>query len=227
MKTAILAALILMSANPVFAGRESGGGDEYTMDFIRVATQIIYPWLVINGSKLSPKVDSADFLLAINPKKVASIDHVFESCDGSSMGREVEACYDAKSELTNLSRTRYPLKSDSLAKFGLVSHEVFRKMGIEGDKYEVSRQISLLISDDMCGPPIESLKQIFTDTCKSIPNDQLNEKCGHTFNDLISVWKFGVGRRCRTDGAQNACLEACNPRMGINCLGYCGNIIYN
>ena len=216
--------LIIILSGTAQAGRESGGGDEFTLDFVRVATQIIYPWLVTKGSKLNPSVDSGDFLIAVNPKQLVSIEHVFESCDGSSRGREVEACFSSKDGFTYLSRTRYPLKNDSPAKFGFISHEVFRKMGIEGNQYEISRQMSILTSVDTCSQPIVFLKHIFTNTCTNVPNSRLATDCRNSFNELITVWKLGIGKNCRNQWASDACMEACSPRMGMSCLEFCSEI---
>lgn len=126
-------------------GEGSGGGDSYTQDFITVAENEIYPWLKDNGHKLNPQVDAEEFLKNIDPTKIESDKHVFESCDGSGTGREVEVCYNGHTDQFFISRTRYPLaSSNSPSKRGLIAHEIFRKMKIEGDKYEVTRQIPVI-----------------------------------------------------------------------------------
>jgi len=124
-------------------GGGTGGGDLYVVDFVTTATQTIYPWLKAHGNSLKPKVNATDFLMAMDPRGIVSASHVFESCDGSRTGREVDACYNADKDQITLSRTRYPINSDSPDKLKLIAHEVFRKMRIEGDQYEIVRQISI------------------------------------------------------------------------------------
>ena len=139
-------ALTWIISVPAFADTgpgTSGGGDNYTLDFVRTATQSVFPWLAENGSRLSPSVDASDFLMSISPKDIASLDRVFESCDGTQTGREVAACYNAKTGKTFLSRRLYPVNSNAPSKIGLVAHEVFRKMGIESDGYEITKQMSI------------------------------------------------------------------------------------
>ncbi len=121
----------------------SGGGDAYTLDFVQTATQFVYPWLVQNGAKLLPPVDPSTFLLSINPASIETLDRVYESCDETNSGREVQACYNSNTGKTYLSRNNYPVNSNSPSKVGLVAHEIFRKMGIEGDGYEITKQMSI------------------------------------------------------------------------------------
>ena len=123
----------------------TGGGDEYTLDFVQTATQQIYPWLKAHGNSLVPKVNADDFLMTTNPENIISEYQVFESCDGSNGGREVEACFNSITNKIHLSRTLYPLNiKNSSGKLGLVAHEIFRKMKLEGDKYEITRQLSIV-----------------------------------------------------------------------------------
>lgn len=121
----------------------TGGGDEFTYDFLFTANQIIYPWLKSNGHKLNPKVDAEAFLKALDPKSLVSVQEVYESCDEKKSGRPVSACYNARTGQILLSRDRYITDNFSPSKIGLVSHEIFRKMGIEGDNYEVTKQIAI------------------------------------------------------------------------------------
>lgn len=126
-------------------GEDSGGGDSYTLDFISVAVNQVYPWLKENGSKLNPQVDASVFLSHVDPTRVLSKNKVYESCDDSKRGREVEICYNGVKDLFYISRNKYPLNSSDLKlKIGLVSHEIFRRMGIEGNNYEVTRQFGAL-----------------------------------------------------------------------------------
>ena len=133
-------------------GVGGGGGDEFTADFINVASQELYPWLKLHGSSLSPQIDAEDFLAAVNQivknKDIASAVRVYESCNGTKKGRQVEACFSTDTGKITLSRSWYPIqKTNSMPKLRLVAHEMFRKMKIEGDQYEVARQISITNSD--------------------------------------------------------------------------------
>jgi len=155
-------------------GNTSGGGDTYTLNFIKTATQELFPWLSVHGAKLNPPVDASAFLLAINPEKIVSLDHVYESCDQSQSGREVDACYNAKTGRIFLSRTRYPLQQSSPEKLGLVAHEIFRKMGIEGNLYEVTRQMSIAAVPGSTSTPKRNLIRVdssnLIDFAMSCPN---------------------------------------------------------
>lgn len=126
----------------------TGGGDQFVRDFVAVATQEVYPYLKNFGKSLDRRVEAEDFLLAVNPKDIESQNRVYEKCDPRSheeKEREVEVCYNADLDRYYISRTLYPLKQMNMAsKRALVAHEIFRKMGIEGDGYEVSKQMPIL-----------------------------------------------------------------------------------
>lgn len=150
----------------------SGGGDRFTTDFAKIAEQEIYLWLKIHGGKLTPAVDAGTFRIANDPEAMVSVDHVFESCHFILVNEgqkdqtlqaipqnlpghpdpEREACYNDDTQLIYISRTRYPLTmQNSAPKRGLIAHEIFRKMGIEGDEHQISKQISIL-SVPVSGP---------------------------------------------------------------------------
>jgi hypothetical protein len=143
----------------------SGGGDRFTTDFARTAEKEIYPWLKVHGAGITPPVDAEAFRLAIDPEAMVSVDHVYESCRfvlvnegrpdqhlqavpqnlNGQADREREACYSAETKLIYISRARYPLTmQNSAPKRGLIAHEIFRKMGIEGNEHRISKQISIL-----------------------------------------------------------------------------------
>lgn len=148
MKKLILVALAALVLSPnAHASKGGGGGDSYTLDFISIAQRQLFPWLAKNGGQLKPSVDAVKFIAALDFKKIVSVDHASESCDGTNRGREVEACFDNVSGNIYLSRARYLIaapESDK-AKIALVAHEIFRKMGIEGDDYGVSTQMLALM----------------------------------------------------------------------------------
>ncbi|MCM2277407.1 MAG: hypothetical protein NDJ89_04970 [Oligoflexia bacterium] len=141
---ACLTALNALTAPPVRAagGESSGGGDQYVHDFVQTVTNEIYP-LLKNQKTLGRDVKAEDVLRAADPRRMLSEERVYESCDGSGAGREVEACYNAQTDLFHISRSMYPLhRANSPAKRALIAHELFRRMGLEGDGYEQSSKLS-------------------------------------------------------------------------------------
>lgn len=140
----------------------TGGGDEYTADFVNTARLEIYPWLKEHGSTLKPAVDAEEFMKAVDPENIVSSPQVFESCQfqvideglpsqkivgvpKSKEDRSVPACYNSDVGKIYLSRSRYPIVlRNSSPKRGLIAHEVFRKMGLEGNAYEISSQMSIV-----------------------------------------------------------------------------------
>ncbi len=143
-------------------GSGTGGGDEYTQDMVATASLEVAPWLVKNGNSLNPKVSAKDFANSINPKSLASVTHVYESCivkvvnpkqndqhlesvPQSPRDREVQICYNKDEDFYYINRALYPLSvQNSPTKRRNIAHEIFRRMNIEGDQYEVSKQISIL-----------------------------------------------------------------------------------
>lgn len=127
-------------------GQDGGGGDSFVQDFIQVAKSELLPWIVKNGSNMFPAVDSHLFeksiLDLVEDKTITSDEVVYESCDGSQIGRIVEICYNYKTNVIVISRTRYPLEmKKSAIKRKLVAHELFRKLRLEGDGYSLSNQM--------------------------------------------------------------------------------------
>jgi hypothetical protein len=167
-------------------------GNQYTVDFIKVAEQEIYPWLVKNGHKIQPVVSAELFLKHIQTiaKRIDSKDVVYESCDASTNGRIVAACYNSVTDMIWLNQKLYPLDLiNSQAKRLLIMHEVFRRMGLEGDKYEVTRKLSVTITN----PEITSSciikyyrdadfkkseeKELAVQTCEKNASEPLIQKC--------------------------------------------------
>lgn len=138
-----------------------GGGDQFVLDFVRTANLEIYPWMKKNQSRL--KGFSADeFIRAVDPEKIQSIDKVFESCDGSDQGREVDACYNQELDKIFLSRSKYPIFNINFpAKRGLIIHEILRRLGLEGNGYQLTSQ---MVFDDLPSPGIEIPLTAFSTT---------------------------------------------------------------
>ncbi len=179
MKDLIFLIVTLLTTGNVFAGGETGGGDLFILDFTQTAREEIYPWIKEHGSQLTPPVNAESFLEAISPKDMISMDHVYESCDGSNSGREVDACYNEITKQTVISRTRYPIRMPtSPAKSALVAHEIFRKLKLEGDDYNVSRQMPILLLD----PQTQNMmRSTFRGECHITPALKSTESLG-TFN---------------------------------------------
>lgn len=174
MKSIIVCIIVLNLFIPAWGSKDGGGGDRFVLDFVNVANTEVYIWIKLIGTSLNPQVDPKEFLNAIDPKKIASARRVYESCrfklvnsgaedqylEGqprSSSDREVEACYDGQGFIY-ISRILYPLEEKkSIAKRILIAHEIFRKMGVETDEFEVTKQMNTLsISKKatcrVCGP---------------------------------------------------------------------------
>lgn len=129
----------------------TGGGDQYVTDFISIARNIVYTWLLADKFYLAPAVNPEVFLKTIErlatEKRIVSAAQVFETCGTLGSGRPVEACYNSNSGMIYLSRTgdvSYPLNNNNLlVKARLVAHEIFRVMKIEGDDYKYSSQLNV------------------------------------------------------------------------------------
>lgn len=152
----IISLFLVLSATQIVVAQSGtssgGGGDDYTIDFLQTLENEVTPWLFGQNGHLLPKGLTkklfADHLAAI-AEKVESKATVYESCDQSTNGRQVVICYNYIEDKYYISRTLYPLdKRNSLSKWLLLAHELKRrividKKPIEGDKYEVTRKLSV------------------------------------------------------------------------------------
>jgi hypothetical protein len=119
-----------------------GGGDPVTTDFLSTIDNEVIPWLEVHGSELPSPVDAQKFKSYVNPTRVVVIPDVYESCDGTTKGRNVVGCYNTQEKIWFLSRNFYPIDYlNSPMKRNFIMHEIFRAMGIEGDGYEQTRTI--------------------------------------------------------------------------------------
>lgn len=201
--TKLTVLLTVLAITPTFAKEKmgagsSGGGDSYVLDFIKTANLYVLPWLKKNENSMDFVIDEAAFKEAVNPREILSIDQVFESCDGSQKGREVEACFNAKTGLTYLSRTRYRLGDYSNAKLGFVAHEVFRKMGIEGDNYEVTKKLKESMTLDNSKDVLPGNYSAIGPMCDvhlEVNQAQTEKEFIVTFLDKVE-WVSGRPRRC-------------------------------
>jgi hypothetical protein len=148
---------------PVFqfhlGGSDGGGGDSYTLDFIQTVALEIYP----NAKKYPDKYKAAAAALldVADPERVISKQHVYESCNDSENGREVEICYSRVQDMFQVSRTMYPIdKRNSASKRGLIVHELYRRLKIEGNKYEETKQVAFDEESDEIKPFVSILTRM-------------------------------------------------------------------
>lgn len=120
-------------SNSALASKDRGGGDGYRADFVKVA-HTVYDWLG-NHPEFNKKVSADAFLLAIDPDKIQSTSEQLYY-----KALPVDATYDYNSQVITIYRTGWDHEADS-EKLKLTAHELFRKMGVEGDGYELSSQI--------------------------------------------------------------------------------------
>jgi hypothetical protein len=125
-----------LASSPALAVKEGGGGDGYVASFVTVARHI-EAWLEIHGKELNPSVDFMAFDRAVDPNKIGSTDSQLYY-----KGLPKDCLFDLSSGIITINRARWSeLKDGSSEQTRVVAHELFRKMGIEGDGYEVSTQI--------------------------------------------------------------------------------------
>ena len=106
--------------------------------------------LKTEGAKLKPPVSSATFAKAASSE---SFQLVADTDDLQYKNAHVDAYFDGKTILVRCDRLE---KNQPDAQARLIAHEVFRKMSLEGDEYEESRQLSLFrnsFDDSACGSP--------------------------------------------------------------------------
>ncbi len=123
---------VLLSLSSVFAGKEGGGGDSYSLEFTSLAhaisEQLTSRQVVINN------VDPALFSSRVADLKVVTQDRTLLN------NAEVDAInYPSESKI-DLNRTRWALYGDDIQrKMNLVFHEVVSLMGLKDDRYQISR----------------------------------------------------------------------------------------
>lgn len=117
----------------------TGGGDDFTLDFITTATLELPSLLRTEWKNKVPHMKIDEIEKTLDPSKIRSAKKVYESCDESNQGREVVVCFNKNTKEFVISRSLYPINQSSIAKIKLVAHEIFRKLGLEGDGYELTR----------------------------------------------------------------------------------------
>lgn len=138
MRTIILLALLGIANTALARNIESGpGGGSGCMSEIFRAANVVASWLENNGDKLRPEaINAEDFLDAVDPSAIQ-----FTNEDLRYQGNPVDAYFDGHVIHINCER----FKNDPAdAQDRVLAHEVFRKMKMEGDRFEVTRQIPIL-----------------------------------------------------------------------------------
>ncbi len=148
-----VATLILSSASLAHAGSgTSGGGDRYVGDFLETVKLDLYPLIKKSQSKYQGLV-AEELLAAADPSRMVSEERVFESCDGSRKGREVEVCYSSAEDMFHISRAMYPIdRKNSPSKRRLLAHELARRLRLEGDDYLLTSRVSFVEQAASKGP---------------------------------------------------------------------------
>lgn len=119
-------------ASPKQGGADAGGGSGCMANFMSAAFDAS-EWLSNNGSKLKPAVKENAFLLATSPNDI-----LITNEDLEYKGNPVDAFFDGSKIEVRCDR----LTNDNIVnRRRVVAHEIFRKMGLEGDQYEISRQM--------------------------------------------------------------------------------------
>ncbi len=189
----LLALAAIFIALPAHAGpRDSGGGSGCLSEIFRSASTVS-DWLETNGAKLSPPVKASDFLNSVDPSAIR-----FTQDDLQYQGNPVDAYFDGKFIRVRCDR----LQRDSAdAQNRVIAHEVFRKMGHEGDKYELSRQISVLSSQSNTHSEEQSLDVPANSSSGTCINLSLAVSNGHILpQSLLDEWKKEA-----QDNAMNLC----------------------
>ncbi|MGE0632892.1 MAG: hypothetical protein AB7O96_10815 [Pseudobdellovibrionaceae bacterium] len=136
----LLAVLIIgasCSTSFGFAGGvgSSGGGDAVKADFL-VSARLAQQILIRVGSDLKPAVDPQKFKLAMDPDHIISTDETL-----TDDGHIVDAYYDQATDLISVNRQRWQSNKQEV-KVKLAAHEIFRRMGLDDDKYQISSQLN-------------------------------------------------------------------------------------
>jgi hypothetical protein len=119
-------------------GRSDGGGDAIKQDFL-VSADAAYRLILKNGSSLNPPIDPARFGAVIEPAHIASTDEplIYQNTT-------VDAYYNASTDVILINRSRWQSISKDDEKLKLAAHELFRRMGLDDDKYQISIQLKNL-----------------------------------------------------------------------------------
>jgi len=230
MRNLALCLLVLSTsglAKARMGGGDPGGGDQYTLDFINTAQNEIYPWLKKHGTELNPPINAEEFLKFVNPKKIVSQPAVFESCNKSGKpesenDRSVSACYSATTGMTRINQSTYPLDVvASPMKRNFIMHEVFRKMGIEGDDYKVTKRISQTqIDPEEFQNCVIHIFQKFTisqetaiDSCLRSGGDEAFQSCAVNLYKKIHISPDDAIEKCL---ATNAAEKFQNCAINLN-----------
>lgn len=155
-----------MKAKATEGGNSGGGGSGCMAAIMRNVTDVSN-WLRNNGHLLNPVITSKNFNDAAKTEIFK-----FTNANLNYMGNPVDAYYDGNSILIRCDRL---IKNDPSTQRALIAHELFRHLKVEGDEYEVSRQIPILFAQDLRNPSKESSIHIINGTKVTFTKDVVIE----------------------------------------------------
>ena len=114
----------------------SGGGNAVKLDFLASADTAL---LAIEKQKdhFGSKVDSKRFRGAITADRVVITEEVL-----MDRGQKVDAYYDQRTDIIKVNQKGWQSIPSQLEKMRLAAHEIFRRMGIDDDQYQLSKLLS-------------------------------------------------------------------------------------
>ncbi len=131
--------LTTLEVNAGGAGGVGGGGDPYVADFAAIHNNI-FLWMS-EGNFLSKEgADAQKFLfviqsmLASNPKKIQSTNDI-------NVTHGFDCYYNVDEDIIYINRLKWNEPKVKKLQWRLVAHEVFRKMGLEDDAYQISSYV--------------------------------------------------------------------------------------
>jgi hypothetical protein len=130
--------LILILCAPVLAhaqGSEGKGGGSGCMAEVMQSVNRLNNWLTLNEGKI--KVSASQFAATARPEL---FQFVPEIVDLQYKGNPVDAFFDGEHVKIRCDRL---LKNSQKTQALLIAHEVFRRLGLEGDDYEVTKRMNL------------------------------------------------------------------------------------
>lgn len=135
MKKFLLSLLFVGPSAFVYAGGNTGGGAGCVADFMATAYEL-NSWLLTNGSNLNPPIDANAFHSVVDAKIIIPTIEDLRANNGSV----VDARYESENDIIKVRCDRLQANTKS-GLWRVVGHEFFRRMGIEGDGYELTQQI--------------------------------------------------------------------------------------
>ncbi len=206
-------------------GGGSTGGGQDTVSAFNTNVLTIVGWLDSDRNKLQPRVTGRQFYLAADPKDIVAVNDladperarssywaVTKQCDGKWTGNSDDlrtACYSESTHKIYLSINNYSTYP-SPAVIAVTAHEVFRKMGIETDAYELSRQMDIAVVEPKT--KITEFRDLLvsndTDKCQFFVDSEGYRPTGHGDSGQSVLMTLTVDRKVVfSERRNNACGE--------------------